>query len=147
MPYSASLDWRRGMSVQERVARGARWLDGVRPGWRDALELSKLDIHSDVNCVLGQVFAEEATAHAFPYSSGVSYAAMEVIPTAVSDVVEGDWFLAHGFADWPWVGSGHEEPLAAVHELRAPAKRVELVDEWRRIIHVPREECASSVRC
>jgi hypothetical protein len=135
------------MSVQERVARGARWLDGVRPGWRDALELRRLDIHSNVNCVLGQVFAEEAAAHPFRYPSGFSYAAMEVIPTAGSDVAEADWCLAHGFTDWPLVGSSHEELLVAVHEIRTPAERAELVDEWRRIIHVPRDECASSMRC
>jgi hypothetical protein len=72
---------------------------------------------------------------------------MEVIPTAGSDVAEADWCLAHGFTDWPLVGSNHEELLVAVHEIRTPAERAELVDEWRRIIHVPRDECASSMRC
>ena len=52
------------MSVQERVARGTWWLDQVRPGWRDALELGRLDLAHGGHCVLGQVFSEEAAAYA-----------------------------------------------------------------------------------
>ena len=39
-----------------RVARGAGWLDSIPElaGWRDRIDLSKLDIDDPVFCVLGQ---------------------------------------------------------------------------------------------
>ena len=135
------------MSVQERVARGARWLDGVRPGWRDALELRRLNLRHAHNCVLGQVFAYEAAAHPCAYTSGFSYAVMEIIPAATSDVADGFcWFTAHGFADGATAWSDFEEMLARELATGAPGgERVALEDAWRRIIHVPRDECTSSV--
>ena len=45
------------MSVQERVVRGTRWLDHVRPGWRDSLELGTLDLSNGGQCVLGLLFS------------------------------------------------------------------------------------------
>ena len=61
------------MSVQERVVRGTRWLDHVRPGWRDSLELGTLDLSNGGQCVLGQVFSEEAAAYAGRKVCGYSY--------------------------------------------------------------------------
>lgn len=136
------------MSVQERVARGARWLDGVRPGWRDALELGRLDIRSATNCVLGQVFAHEAAADPVSSASGFAYAVIEVVPAVMIDDADAVcWFTAHGFAAGATTWSGLEELLASELDSEAPgAEHVALADEWRRIIHVPRDECASAVR-
>ena len=136
------------MSVQERVARGARWLDGVRPGWRDALELRRLHIRSATNCVLGQVFADEAAADPVIYASGFDYAVSEVVPAVMIDEADAAcWFTAHGFADGETTWGGLADFLVAELDSEAPrAEHVALADEWRRIIHVPRDECASAVR-
>ena len=41
-------------SVAERVAAGARWLDEHRPGWDREIDLGRLDIRDECNCVIGQ---------------------------------------------------------------------------------------------
>src|SRR3954462_3458744 len=70
------------MSVQERVARGVRWLDGVSPGWRDAIALSSLDIMSNTQCVLGQVFSDAAASD--ESTSGAEYAVRHLVPGSKS---------------------------------------------------------------
>jgi len=70
------------MSVQERVVRGTRWLDHVRPGWRDSLELGTLDLSNGGQCVLGQVFSEEAAAYAGRKVCGYSYVLTAVLTPA-----------------------------------------------------------------
>jgi hypothetical protein len=47
-------------SVQTVVARGAAWLDMVRPGWEGLIVLDTLNIRSPYNCVAGQVFDPDA---------------------------------------------------------------------------------------
>ncbi|MDX6598696.1 MAG: hypothetical protein QOE87_2583 [Gaiellales bacterium] len=97
------------MSVQERVARGARWLDRVSPGWRDAIALSALDIVSNTHCVLGQVFSDAAASG--KSTSGTEYAVRNVVPglksrdwgvcsaiSALESLDCRDWLVAHGFA-------------------------------------------------
>lgn len=44
-------------TVQERVARGAAWLDEQKPGWEDLIDFDTLDLSSCSLCVVGQVFA------------------------------------------------------------------------------------------
>lgn len=41
--------------VVERVARGAEWLDEVKPGWAKLTDLGTLDLRSSSNCVMGQL--------------------------------------------------------------------------------------------
>jgi hypothetical protein len=100
------------MSVQERVARGVRWLDGVSPGWRDAIALSALDIMSNTQCVLGQVFSDAAASD--ESTSGAQYAVRHLVPASesqgravcsvVSAIVDrGEWLVAHGFAPRFWL--------------------------------------------
>ena len=42
-------------SVNERVERGAALLDERRPGWWKGIDLGRLDIKSDCNCIAGQL--------------------------------------------------------------------------------------------
>lgn len=42
-------------TIEERVARGAAWLDANRDGWFDAIDLDILLLRSPCNCVLGQL--------------------------------------------------------------------------------------------
>ncbi len=56
----------------ENVKRGAVLLDKERPGWRDEINLSTLDLADGCFCILGQVFGY--------YSDGV-WAVFDVDPS------------------------------------------------------------------
>lgn len=43
---------------EKRIELGAAWLDEVKPGWVDLVDLEKLYLGSCTRCVLGQLFAE-----------------------------------------------------------------------------------------
>lgn len=43
------------IDINGRVAKGAKWLDEVEPGWFDLIDLNTLDISSNKNCILGQI--------------------------------------------------------------------------------------------
>jgi len=43
-------------SAERRVARGAKFLDERVPNWEQRINLERLDISSDTDCVLGQLF-------------------------------------------------------------------------------------------
>lgn len=131
------------MSVRERVARGAWWLDGVSPGWRDAIALSTLDIMSNKRCVLGQVFSDAAASH--KSTSGVDYAVRNLISglkprdwtvcNAISAVESLDccnWLVGHGFASEDWLDE---------------SDRLALNKEWACVICGRRDESEAPVRC
>lgn len=40
----------------KRVARGAAWLDRVRPGWHEHISVGRLDVDSEANCVIAQLY-------------------------------------------------------------------------------------------
>jgi hypothetical protein len=42
------------LSIDERVAAGAAWLDEHRPGWVDRIDLNTLDLGDGCYCILGQ---------------------------------------------------------------------------------------------
>lgn len=44
------------LTIEQRVAAGAEWLDANAPGWEAQIDLSSLDIEEPCNCVLGQVY-------------------------------------------------------------------------------------------
>jgi hypothetical protein len=44
------------LTIKERVAAGAAWLDERAPGWIGQIDLSELDIEEPCNCILGQVY-------------------------------------------------------------------------------------------
>jgi hypothetical protein len=132
------------MSVQERVVRGTQWLDHVRPGWRDSLELGTLDLSNGGQCVLGQVFSEEAAAHAGRRMCGYTYV-LTVLLSHADWLDCPDWPSAHGF-------EGEQPPIAAWEEALTGSGPADAGDElaaleaeWRRMIHVPRDWFASPV--
>jgi hypothetical protein len=132
------------MSVQERVVRGTRWLDHVRPGWRDSLELGTLDLSNGGQCVLGQVFSEEAAAYAGRKVCGYSYVLTAVLtPAEWLDCP--DWPSAHGFErDQSFIVCPHlQEALEGSGSTAVEDELAALEAEWRRMIHVPRDGCAS----
>lgn len=44
------------MTVEQRVAAGAAWLDTNRPGWSELVDPATLNINDGCLCVLGQVY-------------------------------------------------------------------------------------------
>lgn len=46
------------LTIAERVERGASLLDTRFPGWVDQVDLSRLNLESSCNCVLGQRFGD-----------------------------------------------------------------------------------------
>lgn len=49
------------MTVQDRVAAGAAFLDEKRPGWFNEIDNATLDIASAKECVCGQLFGSYST--------------------------------------------------------------------------------------
>lgn len=48
------------MTVEQRVAKGAEWLDSERPGWELEIDVATLDLSNTCLCVLGQVYSAAA---------------------------------------------------------------------------------------
>lgn len=49
---------------REAAINGASWLDTVQPAWWQRIDTDTLDIASDIDCVLGQVFSRTYTVAA-----------------------------------------------------------------------------------
>lgn len=84
----------KALSYRQRAANGAKLLDEHFPGWERTVNLSTLNIDSDSNCVLGQVFGG--------FSRGInSLQGAGVIPDGQ---YPGLFFAEHGFnfygAEW-----------------------------------------------
>ena len=115
--------------LEQRVAAGAALLDRERPGWWEEVDTERLDMASECDCVLGQVWGE--------YIDGVN--ALHV---------RGDggwvvWSTDHGFerADWTdldrlW--------LAAIAERRARAESVGPTADPRPVTYA---KCSGSGDC
>lgn len=50
------------LTLAERVAAGAAWLDEHQPGWDHLIDLGRLDMSDGCLCVLGQVYESAARA-------------------------------------------------------------------------------------
>jgi len=59
--------------LERRVERGIAWLDEVKPGWRDLIDVSELDMPDANQCICGQVFMEDALKDALA-GDGYGYA-------------------------------------------------------------------------
>ncbi len=64
----------RSIPVAERAAAGAAFLDQYLPGWHERIDLSRLRLASECDCVLGQL----RTAPSFGYRSPFSQMAAEL---------------------------------------------------------------------
>ena len=47
-------------TIEERVARGAAWLDSELPGWVAEIDLNRLVLSSPCRCICGQLYGEYA---------------------------------------------------------------------------------------
>jgi hypothetical protein len=55
------------------VRNGAALLDATLPGWRKKIDLDLLDLNSTRCCILGQLFAHQASIAGFWYGINVYY--------------------------------------------------------------------------
>lgn len=60
--------------IDERVERGAKWLDENAPGWFNLIDIQVLDIANVGCCVLGQVFIYDLVTNSFNIDFGRDYA-------------------------------------------------------------------------
>lgn len=111
-------------TIAERVARGAAWLDDVRPGWRDQVSLDAIDLNSNQRCVMGQVFAGESEKDGFTVGCEIKYRSLG------DGVGIGDL----GFNAVAPLGLDLMDP---VRWARIRHQTAELEAEWRRVIHAP----------
>ena len=44
------------VNVRFEVQRGAAWLDRVRPGWEDDIDLTSLEMSECARCIVGQIW-------------------------------------------------------------------------------------------
>lgn len=72
-------------SVEERVARGAALLDAQVPNWWERIRVLDLDMARGCACVLGQVFANDATRYQNGYDIGVNRLNSDRVSVAVSN--------------------------------------------------------------
>lgn len=85
-------------SEQERVTRGAAWLDDVKPGWFTIIDLTTLDLGYAYRCVAGQVFASEAAESG--KCCGFCYATRTLRDDGVDDPDKKYGFVAAGSDLW-----------------------------------------------
>lgn len=106
----------RQTDLELTVEAGAAWLDRVKPGWPQLIDLQRLDMSMPTSCVLGQVFEEEAL-HDDYTPSGYTWALDEHDDEFAGDPeLDSVWQNAYGF------------------EAMADAQYPELQAAWRQLI-------------
>lgn len=79
-------------TVAERVALGVQKLDELAPGWRDKIDVVRLDMIHSWNCVLGQVYGgyHYALSRRFLTSAGLEAHEMGLTNDPVLEPVQYD---------------------------------------------------------
>ena len=90
------------LSIKERVANGAAWLDKVVPGWERSINLSHLDLNSSCRCILGQVVMagveEDTIDHDTSPPMVKTQLGYSIYPFfVVSSLVKNGWAADNGF--------------------------------------------------
>lgn len=100
-------------TIQARVDKGAALLDRERPGWDQRIDLDRLNVRSECNCVFGQEFAQHPEAdNPIPFTTG----AEELFGTEAT----ADDLAEYGFEEYS------DEPEDGGYEA--------LTAEWKRVI-------------
>lgn len=94
--------------IIERVVKGAAYLDTIRPGWEDEIDLEILDITDASCCVLGELYADEVPADD-EHLNGYDYATKK-FSWSIGDAA------AHGFTVASWGEPKQWEELQAAWE-------------------------------
>jgi hypothetical protein len=114
--------------VDVRVARGARYLDELVPGWDKVIDLERLDLASSCACVLGQLALDSKPAKTWEWFGICRFFGLIVGKNRPSDRRHSSVSL--GFqAYWP---PGHDGPGARSYRTLTAA--------WRTLIEARRSQ-------
>lgn len=81
------------LSIAERVQAGIAVLDEDKPGWRELINLTDLDLCSNERCVIGQVYKNDEHDY-----WGGNYSLHLHRLAGTDDYTEADeWAIGHGF--------------------------------------------------
>lgn len=85
------------MSIETRVARGARFLDQTLPGWASMIDTSTINLQSSSQCILGQLNRRDHRLRAIQDkgSAGDFYQALRKIGFRFGQITA--FMAAHGF--------------------------------------------------
>ncbi len=75
-------------TIEERVARGAAWLDARKAGWLDRIDLAELEMASGKWCIAGQLwglFPNRPKALAAGWDFGLDVASYDRSQGAIRD--------------------------------------------------------------
>lgn len=111
---------------EEQVQRGAAWLDEhALEGWRDRIDLGKLDIDNQNRCILGQLWGDYFTAlRQTEFPMGLGATAVHDYYEAVAAADRDHWARDHGFLSAPAIGFSAE----SLEDSRESSKLLE--DQW-----------------
>jgi hypothetical protein len=105
-------------TITQVVGRGAALLDRECPGWENEIDLTRLDLSSVYDCVLGQIYGVEPARRRYA-RPGYSYGREELGIGCIQASID------HGFS------LGHD-PLS--YDYRS------LTSEWAHLVATRREE-------
>lgn len=116
-------------SIQDRVASGVALLDQRVPGWVDRINVDRLDMASNVSCVLGQLFSD--------YGVGC-----KALGLSVRGAVD------HGFQTnlpEPREGASDVERILLFISVAKNNEYGPLNQEWRRVLGILRQKPVTEV--
>jgi len=102
---------------EEEIARGAAFLDEVRPGWERQIDIGTLELNACDQCVLGQVFGEEAERTA-------------AIARKATETEDAVWFNLYDHTGFDWARVNLDVPDTASLGFSALGGRRDLMDNY-----------------
>ena len=73
------------ITIPKRVQNGIKLLNQHRPNWRSLVSLDRLEMSKTDDCILGQVFANEAPSGVCPFEHGLTVLGFRTEPRYVGD--------------------------------------------------------------
>lgn len=75
------------------VSRGAKWLDGVAPGWHECVDPDELDVGSWKKCIIGQLVRlgqldKHVESGTYPF---------DISSIGALTIKDNEWLMQHGF--------------------------------------------------
>lgn len=136
-------------TIESRVAKGATWLDKVRPGWFKNINLDKLQLSDGCHCVLGQIVKKE-------FGAASKFGDMGYSEVVVRQLLHRDWrkdIVDHkaklgpidGLAKLVIPGITAKRRGFELTKFQDYAEWNSLTEEWKRQITARREAVSASV--
>lgn len=130
------------LTIEQRVAAGAAWLDRTRPGWVDEVDLDRLEMTECKSCVLGQIVVKERDIVIEATENNIYAEELEEMIVGYDSLVEAtreELALLRQIDDLERLVMTHVEAEArgfhtgGTYDAANPEWQ-DLTDEWRRVI-------------